>query len=161
MHGGFSTDISTDGTRHILSVADDPGVRSTRQKLLEPKGYDVQSAADGAETLYFCGTHAIDLVLLDYLMAGLKGVTVAKEIKRCKPGMLIVIVSATPVKEKTLTCVDCFIREGEGPALLLEKIRQLLAPLSTAQSANQEATIGDAVAPATRAAGFGGVETDA
>jgi hypothetical protein len=40
----------------------------------------------------------------------------------------VIIVSASPVDEPNLTCVDCFIRKGQGPAMLLEKISKLLLP---------------------------------
>jgi hypothetical protein len=49
--------------------------------------------------------------------------------KNHNPHVPIVIVSASPVVEvQSLGCVDCFISKGEGPALLMAKIRQLLAP---------------------------------
>ena len=133
LHGEFSSPhASKNGTRLILSVDDEPGILSTRQMLLEIAGYDVLSAADGEQALHFFAAHAVDLVLLDYVMPGMDGGVVAQEIKNRKPGVPVIIVSASPMPEETLTdCVDCFIRKGEGPALLLEKIKQLLAPVST------------------------------
>ncbi|MGB7554615.1 MAG: response regulator [Candidatus Korobacteraceae bacterium] len=109
-----------------MSVDDEPGILFTRQKFLENAGYEVLSAADGEQALHFFATHSVDLVLLDYLMPGMNGGAVAQAIKDQKPLVPVIIVSASPVEEQTLTCVDCFVRKGEGPALLLEKIRQML-----------------------------------
>lgn len=118
--------ISKNGCKCILSVDDEPGILFTRQKLLESVGYEVLSAADGEQALHFFAAHDVDLVLLDYLMPGMDGGAVAQAIKHQKPLVPVIIVSASPVEERTLPCVDCFLRKGEGPALLLEKIRQML-----------------------------------
>src|SRR5271166_5436950 len=118
MHGGFSVPVSMNGTKRILSVDDEPGILFTRQKLLENAGYEVLSAADGEQALHFFAAHDVDLVLLDYLMPGMDGGAVAQAIKHQKPLVPVLIVSASPVEERNLTCVDCFIRKGEGPTLL-------------------------------------------
>jgi CheY-like chemotaxis protein len=113
----------------ILSVDDEPGILVSRQLILESEGYRVLSAADGEQALHFFEAHAVDLVLLDYVMPGINGGVVAQKIKNRNPRVPVVIVSASPVaEEQSLGCVDCFINKGEGPALLLAKIRQLLAP---------------------------------
>ena len=85
---------------------------------------------------------AVDLVLLDYLMPGMDGGVVAKEMKNRKPRVPVIMVSASSVAEQTLTCMDCFIRKGEGPALLLEKVEHLLAACSTKQPLELETTRG-------------------
>jgi CheY-like chemotaxis protein len=127
-HGEFSSPHSVkNGTRRILSVDDEQGILVSRQLILESEGYEVLSAADGEQALHFFEAHAIDLVLLDYLMPGMDGGVIARKIKAHNPGVPVVIVSASPiVEEQSLGCVDCFISKGEGPALLLAKIKQLL-----------------------------------
>ena len=132
-HAGFSARPSKNGTKRILSVDDEPGILFTRQRLLENAGYEVVSAADGEQALHFFAADSIDLVLLDYLMPHMNGGVVAREMKRSRPTVPVIVVSASPVDEQGLACVDCFIRKGEGPALLLEKIRELLAPYAAAQ----------------------------
>ena len=57
------------------------------------------------------------------------GGVVAKATKNHDPRVPVVIVSASPIEEKSLRCVDCFISKGDGPALLLAKIKPLLALL--------------------------------
>jgi CheY-like chemotaxis protein len=113
----------------ILSVDDEPGILVSRQLILEGEGYRVLSAADGEQALRMFAARPVDLVLLDYVMPGMNGGAVAREIKKHNPRVPVVIVSASPVEETSLGCVDCFLNKGAGPALLLEKIRQLLSPL--------------------------------
>ena len=72
----------------------------------------------------------VDLVLLDYVMPGMDGGTVAQQIKGRNPLVPVIMVSANHVPKEALNCADCFIVKGQGPALLLDQIRKLLAPLS-------------------------------
>jgi CheY-like chemotaxis protein len=128
LHGEFaSPNPSKNGTRLILSVDDEPGILVSRQLILEGEGYTVLSAADGEQALRMFAEQPVDLVLLDYVMPGMDGGVVAEAIKNHNPRVPIVIISACPVDQQSLGCVDCFIRKGDGPALLLEKIKQLLA----------------------------------
>jgi CheY-like chemotaxis protein len=84
-HAGFSARPPKNGAKRILSVDDEPGILFTRQRLLENAGYEVVSAADGEQALYFFAANAIDLVLLDYLMPHMNRGVVAREMKNRKP----------------------------------------------------------------------------
>ncbi len=154
--GGFSTRTSRNGTKRILSVDDEPGILFTRQRLLENAGYEVLSAADGEQALHFFAGHDVDLVLLDYLMPGMDGGAVAHEIKQQKPQVPVIIVSASAVDDQTLTCVDYFLRKAEGPALLLEKVRQLLGPLSKTHPVEQRQLKTDGIASQPSASNMSG-----
>lgn len=114
------------GTSVILSVDDEPGVLVSRQLILENEGYEVLSATDGEQALRMFARQPVDLVLLDYVMPGMDGAEVAKEIRNRDPQVPIVFITASPIEEESLDCVDCFIRKGEGPVLLLAKVKQLL-----------------------------------
>jgi CheY-like chemotaxis protein len=129
VHTPVPLNASRNGTRSILSVDDEPGILFTRRAILENAGFKVLSAADGEQALQIFGTEPIDLVLLDYVMPGLNGGAVARKIKIAKPQVPVIIVSASPVEEDFLSCVDCLISKGQGPGVLLEKIEQLLARL--------------------------------
>ena len=118
--------LASDRPKRILSVDDEPGILWTRQIILEHEGYEVLSAANGEQALQCFETEPLDLVLLDYVMPGLSGGDVAREIKRRDPLLPVIIVSASPVDDE-LTCVDCFLRKGTGPALLLQLVKQFIA----------------------------------
>lgn len=118
------------GVSLILSVDDEPRILLTRQQILESRGYKVLSASDGEQALQLFALYPVDLVLLDYLMPGIDGGTVAQEMKRHKPNVPVVIVTASALPEETVMCADCFVRKGDGPAQLLEKIAELLSSSS-------------------------------
>src|ERR1700751_5857234 len=128
LHGEVvSPHPSKNGTRLIFSVDDEPGILVSRKMILESEGYEVLSATDGEQALQMFAQQPLDLVLLDYVMPGMDGGVVAKEIRNHNPRVPIVLVTASPVEEQSLGCVDCFISKGDGPVPLLAKIKQLLA----------------------------------
>jgi CheY-like chemotaxis protein len=120
---------SRKGARLILSVDDEPALLVTRERLLQSQGYDVLSACDGGKALKIFTAYPINLVLLDYSMPGVDGRIVAQEMKRCKPLVPVILVSADDVPEEALTCVDGFVAKGQSPALLLGKIQQMFATM--------------------------------
>ena len=124
--------------RIILSVDDEPAILSTRQLILESAGFRVLSAPDGGAALHLFSNQPVDLVLLDYLMPGLDGGTVAKEMKRQRQDVPVILVSASPVPEDIAACVDCRCDKGEGPSALLKKVAEFLGHFSTNASVRSE-----------------------
>jgi two-component system alkaline phosphatase synthesis response regulator PhoP len=121
--------------RHlILSVDDEPSLLQTREQLLQFSGYEVLSAANGEKALEIFATHPVDLVLLDFRMPGMDGGIVAQQMKRRKPQIPVVMVSANEVPDEALSCVDGFIAKGQHPNVLLEQIRPLLASLGVCEA---------------------------
>ena len=51
--------------KRILVVDDDPSFRELLTAFLDQQGYEVESAADGGETLKLLRSESTDLVLLD------------------------------------------------------------------------------------------------
>ena len=126
-----ATAIPRRNSKLILSVDDEPNIRYTRQAILEAEGYEVLSACDGEDALeLFDAYPVIGLVLLDYVMPGMDGVTVAQEMKTRRPLVPVFMVSAheSMLSKGLPASVDAFISKGSGPAYLLEKVKQVLTP---------------------------------
>ncbi|HEY1452641.1 MAG TPA: response regulator [Roseiarcus sp.] len=66
---------------HILIVDDDSRIRQMLTRYFEQEGYRVSVAADGAAMRLQLGAKPIDIVLLDVVMPGDDGVTLAREIR--------------------------------------------------------------------------------
>jgi CheY-like chemotaxis protein len=77
--------------------------------------------------LQLFATQPVDLVLLDYAMPLIDGGEVAATMKHIKPGVPILMLSGLPqVPEQDLAHIDPFIQKGQEPAVVLQKIEQLL-----------------------------------
>jgi CheY-like chemotaxis protein len=109
-------------------VDDEPVILLTREIILQREGYAVVSAPSGAEAVKAFLWHAVDLVLLDYAMPGIDGGIVAQEMKRRKPLVPVIMVSAANVPQEALACADYVVPKGET-ALLLERITFFLLTL--------------------------------
>ncbi len=112
----------------ILCVDDEePGLK-VRKILLETAGHKVFTALSGVEGIAVFEAEDIDAVILDYWMAGMNGVTTARELKRMKPAVPIIILSAYgTLLDETLGVADVWIRKGEeDPQYLLGALEALL-----------------------------------
>jgi CheY-like chemotaxis protein len=74
----------------ILVVDDDNPVRATIARALKALGYQVREAADGAAALAIVREEALSLVVLDYVMPGMDGAEVARQIRLIEPDLPIV-----------------------------------------------------------------------
>jgi len=77
----------------VLVIDDDPDVRGFVAATLEDLGYRVRQASDGQEGLRAYREGAADLVILDFIMPGLTGADVARQIRRHRPAQPILFVS--------------------------------------------------------------------
>ena len=122
----------------ILVVDDDKSVRATIGRALTSLGYSVREAADGPAALDIVRSETLSLVILDYLMPGMDGAEVAREIGALDPDLPIVFSTGhaalralrsaagydIPVLEKpfTLDELDALLRER-----LMERRRARIA----------------------------------
>jgi len=67
--------------RRIMVVDDSPLTRELIAALLEAVGYDIISAADGAEAIHLLSNTQVDLVVTDLEMPGLDGLELTRQIK--------------------------------------------------------------------------------
>ena len=91
----------------ILIVEDEAGPRAALRMILKPI-YIIHTTSNGKEALEVIRDQKIDLVTLDLNMPGLSGIEVLKEIKKIKPDVEIIIVTA----EGSLANVNLAIQSG-------------------------------------------------
>jgi two-component system phosphate regulon response regulator OmpR len=80
-----------DDAPHILVVDDDSRIRGLLQRFLGGRGYRVSAAADAAEARQKLGILAFDLVVLDVMMPGEDGISLAGALK-ARPGDLPILL---------------------------------------------------------------------
>ncbi|HEX8641204.1 MAG TPA: response regulator [Allosphingosinicella sp.] len=74
----------------ILVVDDEASVRATIANALVELGYAVREAGDGAEALAAVREGNISLAILDYVMPGMDGAEVAREIAIIDPTLPVI-----------------------------------------------------------------------
>ena len=80
-----------DNAAHILVVDDDQRIRQMLSRYFDQEGYRVSVAADGA-ALRAQLTDSVDVILLDVVMPGEDGLTLAREI-RAKSDVEIIMLT--------------------------------------------------------------------
>jgi CheY-like chemotaxis protein len=86
------------GTKPVLVADDDPFVRRIHAEALKSAGFEVQTAADGAEALHSMHQHPPLAVILDLCMPGVDGFQVLDQMKR-EPELVSVPVIVVTAKE--------------------------------------------------------------
>ena len=84
-----------DPKRTILLVDDEDSVRAIVMKILRRANYDVLEAANGEAALKIAAAHpgAIDLLITDMFMPGLRGPEVAQKLAATRPGLRVLFMS--------------------------------------------------------------------
>lgn len=79
--------------KNVLIVDDDDSVRSTLSKYLLTKKYRTEEASSGESAIKMAEEHEFDVVLLDHVMPGMKGVDVLSVLKEISPHSKIIIMT--------------------------------------------------------------------
>jgi CheY-like chemotaxis protein len=111
----------------ILCIDDEALGLQIRKAVLERAGYHVLTAVDGAAGLNLFRGHLIDGVVLDYYMPEMDGGAVAEAMRRERPHIPIMLLSAyINLPAEVVTLVDVTLLKGEGPVELLDKLQSML-----------------------------------
>lgn len=78
----------------ILVVEDEAVLRDGLVDLLAGDGHEVQAVGDGASAVELGTEQIFDLVLLDLMLPKMDGIQVCHHLRKAKPGMLILMLTA-------------------------------------------------------------------
>ena len=123
--------LPTAGQATILVVDDDPAMRTILSFSLKAFGYLVLIAADGDEALEITRAHPeIRLIILDVVMPGLSGKTLADQLKANLPRSSILFCSGHPAASMSRHDIDLqvehFLQKPCGPPELKTKLEEML-----------------------------------
>ena len=130
--------MATANDRKVVLCVDDETVGlEMRRQVLEARGYRVFTADNGPDALQIFSCEPIDLVILDYKMPGMNGDVVAERMKRLKPAVPILLLSAyVELPRETLALADMYLTKGEGPLVLLKAVAELLTRAQISEAAS-------------------------
>lgn len=120
----------------LLIAEDDLHMNKILAMYLTKSGYTVTTAFDGQEALDYAYKTPFDLIILDWMMPKIDGITVCKELKSlASPPKIIMLTAKSEVEDEALglTCgADDYIRKPFDPKILLLRVQKLLPdPLLT------------------------------
>jgi CheY-like chemotaxis protein len=114
--------------RDVLVVDDEPGIRDAIQRLLERAGLQVRTACNGKDALAQVEADPPDLILMDYQMPEMDGVTCCEVLKADPKTESIPVLLATrsQVDLASLTYADGFLVKPYRQDVLFSLVRKLL-----------------------------------
>mgnify|MGYP000182785492 CR=1 FL=1 len=86
----------------MMLVDDEERFLSTTCKLLEKKGFDVQTASSGGKALEMLRASPVHVVILDVKMPGMDGVATLREIKRQFPMVEVIMLTGHATVESAI-----------------------------------------------------------
>lgn len=112
----------------ILCVDDEVNGLVGREALLRLQGYDVVVTTSGRQSLNLLEEVDVDAVILDYRMPEMMGDVVAACMKRLKPEVPIMMLSAQDrVPPAALRATDTFLSKSVPPAQFVDAVNDLVA----------------------------------
>ncbi|MFI6924385.1 response regulator transcription factor [Nonomuraea spiralis] len=78
----------------VLVVDDEPNIRELLSEALELNGFDVRTAAGGRQALEAVARERPDIIVLDVMMPGMDGFTVARRLREAGDGPLMLFLTA-------------------------------------------------------------------
>src|SRR5436190_13020168 len=111
--GNEAERVATAGVaRRILVVDDEPLVCESVKWMLLSYGHEVEAVHSADEALALFEKYKFDLVIIDYLMPGMKGDALAVNLRKRLASQPIIIISASGDmlrSDRPLEGVDCIL----------------------------------------------------
>ena len=124
-------------TGNILLVEDEFVIASATKLVLEDQGYRVVIAANGASALSKAEAERFDLVISDYMMPRMDGVTFTQALRNRGFDKPIILASAIPedrLPPEARGTFDAFIEKPFVDATLIALVRRVLGERDTERS---------------------------
>ncbi|MDQ3987419.1 MAG: response regulator transcription factor [Actinomycetota bacterium] len=113
----------------VLVVEDEKNLVSLLRKYLEREGFEVHEALDGPAALEASHALAPDVVVLDWMLPGLDGMEVLRELRRSSEAYVIMLTARTEEVDRIVglsTGADDYLTKPFSPGELVARIRAML-----------------------------------
>ena len=129
---------------HILVVDDDPDLHELLGRYLSEQGFEVTGVEDGAAMDRFLATRSTDLIIMDLMLPGEDGLSIAKRLRSDRDTPIIMLSARGEEVDRIVGLevgADDYLPKPFNPRELLARIRAVLrrptAP-SNAESDNAQ-----------------------
>jgi len=119
----------TQTATQILIVDDDPGLRELLQRYLGEQGYAVAGVADGEAMDRHLAAHAADLIILDLMLPGEDGLSIAKRLRSSRDIPILMLSARGEEVDRIVGLevgADDYLPKPFNPRELLARIRAVL-----------------------------------
>mgnify|MGYP003384650629 CR=1 FL=1 len=114
----------------VLLVEDDEDLSEVLSHTLASRGFTVQAACDGKQALEFLKVNKYDVIILDWMMPGVSGVDVCKQLRRAGDRTPILMLTARTADEDTEAGLDAgaddYLTKPFEHKVLAARLRALL-----------------------------------
>ena len=121
----------------LLVVDDEMKIREVIKEYAEFNGYEVAEAEDGMQAVRLCKDNDYDLIILDIMMPKLDGFSTCKEIKKFKPDIPVIMLSARGEEYDKLfgfeLGIDDYVVKPFSPKELMARVNAVLARKNAAK----------------------------
>ncbi len=115
--------------KRVLIVDDSEMVRNFHSYILRDAGFEVRTAADGAEAFELFLKERFDLIITDINMPRMDGLTFIRKVRQLDPNIPIIIVSTQDEAEDKQQGYDAganiYLVKPTKPSVLIESIKFL------------------------------------
>lgn len=115
----------------ILLVDDSRTIRNIQKRTLEQLGYtEVLEAGDGVEALSVIGKVRPDLMIVDWNMPNMDGITLVRKVRESDRALPIIMCTTEAEKKRVIEAIQAgvnnYIVKPFTPQSLAEKIQQTI-----------------------------------
>jgi DNA-binding response OmpR family regulator len=129
----------------VLVVEDEKNLAALLRKYLERESFEVYEALDGHAALEASHTVDPDVVILDWMLPGLDGMEVLRELRRFSEAYVIMLTARTEEVDRIVglsTGADDYLTKPFSPGELIARIRAMLRrSRSEAREAEEDAPL--------------------
>jgi DNA-binding response OmpR family regulator len=90
----------------VLVIEDEPGILDFVRRGLEGAGFFVASASDGIEGERLALAESFDVIVLDLMLPGRGGIEILSTLRRAKPNLPVIVLTARGEIEDRVTGLD-------------------------------------------------------
>lgn len=116
----------------VLCIDDDPGILELLDDVLTACGLRAICTSDCLTAMRLVASEPIDVVVLDYQMPQMDGLTLAQQLRRYNSRLPMIMFSGTMLPCEALEIVSRIVRKGDGALPLADAIFETLQDTSRA-----------------------------
>src|SRR5512147_751282 len=111
----------------ILIVDDDQSIASAFERFLRLEGHECRLASNAADAIRLVGEREPHLVMMDVRMPGTDGLQALAQMKRLRPSLQVVIMTAHGTSQTSIDAMRAGAFEYVTKPFDLDKLRSVIA----------------------------------